>query len=66
MNLILRLLCESYSARIDYLDNRGQLAFIGTGSDIDDAADLDEFPPGWLDIDVGHLAGDVRLRAKVS
>src|ERR1700761_2393125 len=56
----------TYSSRIYYLYHGSQLAIEGTGADGDDSADLDEFPPSWLDIDVGHLADNLRLRVRVS
>ena len=46
---------KAYSSSIDDLNNGSQLAGERALSDGDDASDLDQLPPGCLDIDVRHF-----------
>lgn len=56
----------TYTLVVDNLDDGGQLAGVGTATDQDHAANLNELPLSNLDIDIGHgegfLDGDEKRR----
>lgn len=48
---------QTYTLVVDNLDNRGELAGVGTAADEHQTANLNKPPRGDLNIDIGHGEG---------